>query len=411
MTNLDNLFIINGMSAKKVNSINGVKIIRRYSPATIVTIFLTFVLILIPLIQLFFLMFSLEANSSIIPALDSTQNEVSFSGVNIISGLIDLYKKYFLLRSDVPMNDFATYFSKIIDSANSEFGNYGIPIMIGIFMLFLVVELILAIIDTVVFIELLFRGRMNSYKIPKNTALIMFLMQIFLSMFGLVSLVFSHTNLGFEFDVQKVTMPLICLGVSFLDFVIMLIIYLVSFKDGVFVRHISQFIEEQERIKKESTMPVYNQFPTYGNPQHNTYGPFGSGQYQQPQNNDFSQNSNKNNPQPRERKGLPPDLKEIGDQAFNAELNLEVAIIPNTVKSIGASAFANCINLRVVSIPPSVQNIGYNAFFNCYSLKRINFNGTKEEWKKIQRGSNWLTKAGTTSVVCLDGVVIVNPHH
>ena len=108
---------------------------------------------------------------------------------------------------------------------------------------------------------------------------------------------------------------------------------------------------------------------------------------------------------------LPPDLKSIGGHAFSENQSLVVANIPSEVTKLGASAFSNCLKLKVVSIPTSVKEIGFNCFFNCVSLERINYSGTKEDWKKIARGSNWLAKAKTTEVYCLDGVLIVNPNH
>lgn len=108
---------------------------------------------------------------------------------------------------------------------------------------------------------------------------------------------------------------------------------------------------------------------------------------------------------------LPPNLTSIGGHAFAENQNLIVANIPIEVTKIGPSAFANCLNLQVVSIPNSVTEIGFNCFFNCVDLERINYGGTKEEWKKIKRGSNWLAKAKATEVVCLDGSIVVNPYH
>lgn len=108
---------------------------------------------------------------------------------------------------------------------------------------------------------------------------------------------------------------------------------------------------------------------------------------------------------------LPPNLNMISGHAFAENQNLVVANIPLEVTKLGAGAFANCLNLQVVSIPVSVKEIGYNCFFNCASLARVNYGGTKEEWKKIVRGSNWLAKAKTTEVVCSDGPVVVNPYH
>ena len=108
---------------------------------------------------------------------------------------------------------------------------------------------------------------------------------------------------------------------------------------------------------------------------------------------------------------LPPNLTSIGGHAFAENQNLIVANIPVEVTKIGNSAFANCLKLKVVSIPDSVIEIGFNCFFNCVELERINYSGTKEQWKKIARGSNWLAKAKTSEVTCIDGVIIVNPYH
>lgn len=108
---------------------------------------------------------------------------------------------------------------------------------------------------------------------------------------------------------------------------------------------------------------------------------------------------------------LPPNLDSIGGHAFSENQNLIVANIPLNITKLGAGAFANCLNLQVVSIPNSIKEIGFNCFFNCVDLERINYAGTKSEWRKIKRGSNWLAKAKTTEVVCLDGTIIVNPYH
>ena len=110
-------------------------------------------------------------------------------------------------------------------------------------------------------------------------------------------------------------------------------------------------------------------------------------------------------------KGLPAELSSIGGHAFSQNSNLEVAVIPAGIKEIGPSAFSNCPNLKVVSIPTSVTKIGYNAFFGCRKLARINYGGRKMDWKHITRGSNWLASSGTTTVVCVDGAITVNPYH
>lgn len=109
--------------------------------------------------------------------------------------------------------------------------------------------------------------------------------------------------------------------------------------------------------------------------------------------------------------GLPANISSIGGHAFAENMSLVTAVIPEGIRDLGPGAFANCGALRIVSIPKSVQSIGQNCFFNCASIQRINYAGTKEQWRHIARGSNWLTKAGTNVVICVDGSIIVNPAH
>ena len=109
-------------------------------------------------------------------------------------------------------------------------------------------------------------------------------------------------------------------------------------------------------------------------------------------------------------KGLPSNLSHIGGHAFSFNTILEEALIPHGISSIGVGAFSNCLNLKLVSIPKSVKKIEANAFFNCAGLKRINYAGTKKDWRKIKRGSNWLLKAGTVIVNCVDGPITVDPN-
>jgi hypothetical protein len=105
-----------------------------------------------------------------------------------------------------------------------------------------------------------------------------------------------------------------------------------------------------------------------------------------------------------------PNLKFISGHAYAKNVHLQSATIPEGVEKIGPSAFANCVNLKIATIPASVKEIGYNAFFNCKGLERIVYAGRKEQWRKIKRGSNWLSKAGTSIVSCVDGAIQVNPY-
>ncbi len=113
---------------------------------------------------------------------------------------------------------------------------------------------------------------------------------------------------------------------------------------------------------------------------------------------------------PKTGTSLPQNISAIGGHDYAQNVHLLDANIPEHITKLGPSAFSNCVNLKTVNIPRSVTSIGANCFFNCTSLNRISYGGTKEEWKQIKRGSNWLSKAGTTIVVCTDGAISVNPY-
>ena len=101
----------------------------------------------------------------------------------------------------------------------------------------------------------------------------------------------------------------------------------------------------------------------------------------------------------------------IGNSAYKKNLEITVANIPEGVVLLGSSAFSNCVNLVEVNLPSSLQEISFNCFFNTPKLTTINYAGTVELWRTVKRGSNWLTKSGTTTVNCKDGKVNVNPAH
>lgn len=110
------------------------------------------------------------------------------------------------------------------------------------------------------------------------------------------------------------------------------------------------------------------------------------------------------------RNTLPEGLKSIGGHAFSRNTNLEIATIPEGISELGIGAFSNCLKLKVVTLPKSVKRIASNCFYNTPRLIRVNYAGSKEEWRHISRGTNWLAKSKTTTVVCNDGAISVNPY-
>ena len=109
-------------------------------------------------------------------------------------------------------------------------------------------------------------------------------------------------------------------------------------------------------------------------------------------------------------KDIPPGTRSIGDHAYAGDPALTRANIPEGVTSLGSNAFANCRNLETVTIPVTVSKIGANCFYNTPHLKQIRYTGSKEDWRSIKRGGNWLVGAGTTTIITANGAIVVNPN-
>ena len=106
---------------------------------------------------------------------------------------------------------------------------------------------------------------------------------------------------------------------------------------------------------------------------------------------------------------LPDGITSIASHEYAENQEIVDLDIPNGVSKIGVGAFANCLKLETVHLPKSIKNIGFNCFFHCEQLSRIYYAGTKEEWRGVKRGSNWLAKCKTNEISCIDGPLVVNP--
>lgn len=109
-------------------------------------------------------------------------------------------------------------------------------------------------------------------------------------------------------------------------------------------------------------------------------------------------------------KGIPQNISNVGDHAYAKDDSLTNAVIPGGVTSLGNNAFAGCRNLESVTIPQTVTKIGANCFYNTPHLKKITYLGTKDDWRQIRRGANWLVGAGTTTIITANGAIVVNPN-
>ncbi len=100
---------------------------------------------------------------------------------------------------------------------------------------------------------------------------------------------------------------------------------------------------------------------------------------------------------------IPDSVTSIGESAFGGCNSLTSIMIPDSVLSIGFYAFNPCTSLTSVTIGNGVTSIGVYAFEDCKVLTSIIFNGTIEEWKKIEKGYGWNDNTGNFTVHCTDG--------
>ena len=410
--------------AKKRNELNGVLVYRRWCVGAILSTLLLLVVIAAPVLIATYKWISvtIPANS-----LGLAEGEITIVGIDLIRPILHKEGPLDALVAAVQGASPIKYLNYIY-----QYGMYGVMGFLGIIALFAVIEAIFALFY-------IFTGRVVSPGAPVKLSWVLF---VFMGLFAGISIGLLYMlkvsfaaaegadTLGINF-----LWPLIWVGVSFVGALFMSIIYVAAFKDKFYIGRAKRFgsgesgtvnnYETTHIITPGGTTttqggagqpqvivvnttpgtaqaPIYAGYPNNPQPIVVTSGP---APVQAPVNN--------NNPEeaPVAPAGvIPPDIKSIGGHAFSKNLDLKYAEIPYGIKELGVGAFANCLNLEVVDIPKTVKRIKKNCFFNTPKLTRINYGGTKNEWRYVVRGSNWLERAGTKTVVCSDGAIIVDPH-
>lgn len=87
--------------------------------------------------------------------------------------------------------------------------------------------------------------------------------------------------------------------------------------------------------------------------------------------------------------------------------NIKEIELPSTITEIGSKAFGeyHFSSLKKINIPSSVTSIGENVFYCCGSLTTINYDGSVEQWKLIEKSVWWNYGAVINYVQCTDGRV------
>ncbi len=101
---------------------------------------------------------------------------------------------------------------------------------------------------------------------------------------------------------------------------------------------------------------------------------------------------------------LPDSITKIGENSFRDCEKLENIVLGKNLKEIGNGAFTSC-SLSSIAIPVSVTSIGNWVFQCCDNLTNITYNGTKEQWNKINKGESWNYLMPAKTITCTDGVI------
>lgn len=81
--------------------------------------------------------------------------------------------------------------------------------------------------------------------------------------------------------------------------------------------------------------------------------------------------------------------------------------VPDKIEYLDVYSFARC-DLTTISLPATLRYIDRYVFFDTSYLERIEFRGTKEQWKKVRKIPDWISGASITNVkkiICKDGKI------
>lgn len=70
-------------------------------------------------------------------------------------------------------------------------------------------------------------------------------------------------------------------------------------------------------------------------------------------------------------------------QTFSGKSNITDIILPQSIEQFPKGAFEGCAGLKRITIPRKVKIIKEGTFAGCKQLEDIYFEGTMEEWNKI----------------------------
>lgn len=81
---------------------------------------------------------------------------------------------------------------------------------------------------------------------------------------------------------------------------------------------------------------------------------------------------------------MPDSITKIGANAFKDCSSLRTITLPSSLTAIGEYAFSGCSAAEYIVIPSGIKTIGESAFWQWSPAADVSYDGTKEQWKKVQ---------------------------
>lgn len=92
----------------------------------------------------------------------------------------------------------------------------------------------------------------------------------------------------------------------------------------------------------------------------------------------------------------------INESAFLNCSSIKVFAIPSGTELVNCAIITRCQSLETIFIPNSVIRIGAYAFAENGNLKNFYFDGTKSQWKAVEKVYRWNYGIGNYKIYCID---------
>lgn len=98
-----------------------------------------------------------------------------------------------------------------------------------------------------------------------------------------------------------------------------------------------------------------------------------------------------------------PYVDHIYASMFYDVQELERLTLGDNIEYIGTYAFNGCTNLKYLSLPKELKMIKFAPFYKCPKLQILNYQGTIDDWGKVQLNQSWNKHSSIKVIRCLDG--------